>query len=154
MVKDKVSSATSKSGEKWVLNQSETLLASEKQKLMIEKFQKWVWADEKRKERLVEIYENKFACVRTRTYDGSFLTFPNMNSAVELYPYQKNAVARILFSKNTLLAHDVGAGKTYVMIAAGMELKRMGLSKKNLFVVPNNIVGQWKKIFLWQSRSY
>lgn len=148
MVKDKVSSATTKNGEKWVLNQSETLLASEKQKLMIEKFQKWVWADEKRKERLVEIYENKFACVRTRTYDGSFLTFPNMNSAVALYPYQKNAVARILFSKNTLLAHDVGAGKTYVMIAAGMELKRMGLSKKNLFVVPNNIVGQWKKIFL------
>lgn len=148
MVKDKVSSATSKSGEKWVLNQSETLLAVEKQRLMIEKFQKWIWADEKRKERLVEIYENKFACVRTRTYDGSFLTFPNMNSAVALYPYQKNAVARILFSKNTLLAHDVGAGKTYVMIAAGMELKRMGLSKKNLFVVPNNIVGQWKKIFL------
>jgi N12 class adenine-specific DNA methylase len=115
---------------------------------MIEKFQKWVWADERRKEKLVEIYENKFACVRTRTYDGSFLTFPNMSSTVQLYPYQKNAVARILFSKNTLLAHDVGSGKTFVMIAAGMELKRMGLSKKNLFVVPNNIVGQWRKIFL------
>lgn len=148
VVKDKVPCATTKSGEKWVLNQSETLLAAEKQKLMIEKFQKWVWADEKRKERLVEIYESKFACVRTRTYDGSFLTFPNMSSQVQLYPYQKSAVARILFSKNTLLAHDVGSGKTYVMIAAGMELRRMGLSKKNLFVVPNNIVGQWQKIFL------
>ena len=147
-VKDKVPCSTTKSGEKRVLNQAETLLALEKQKLLIEKFKKWVWTDEKRKERLIEIYESKFACMRTRTYDGSFLTFPNMSSQVQLYPYQKNAVARILFSKNTLLAHDVGSGKTYVMIAAGMELKRMGLSKKNLFVVPNNIVGQWQKIFL------
>ena len=146
-VKDKVPCTTSKSGEKRIINQAETLLALEKQRLMIEKFQSWVWTDEKRKDRLVEIYESKFAFVRTRTFDGSFLTFPNMSPKVQLYDYQKNAVARILFSKNTLLAHDVGSGKTYVMIGAGMELRRMGLSKKNLFVVPNNIVGQWKTIF-------
>ena len=114
---------------------------------MIDELQKWVWKDEKRKERLEIIFENNFSCVRRRIFDGSFLDFPTMSNAIELYPYQKNAVARILFTPNTLLAHDVGSGKTYIMIAAGMELKRMGLSKKNLFVVPNNIVGKWRNIF-------
>lgn len=128
-------------------NKSETLAAIEKQKKLIKTFQDWVWTDEDRKYRLKTIYENKFSCIRQRKFDGSFLTFPNMSSEVELYPYQKNAVARMIFSPNTLLAHDVGSGKTYEMIAAGQELKRMGLSEKNMYVVPNNILGQWKSIF-------
>lgn len=106
-----------------------------------------MWKDVKRKERLEIIFENNFSCVRRRIFDGSFLDFPKMSPSVNLYPHQKNAVARILFSPNTLLAHEVGSGKTYIMIAAGMELKRMGLSQKNLYVVPNNIVGQWEKLF-------
>lgn len=133
---------------KRVIDQSETLLALEKQQKLILAFQKWVWKDKQRKEALQEIYETRFGCMRRRIFDGSFLTFPTMSREVSLYPYQKNAVARILFTPNTLLAHDVGSGKTYVMIAAGMELLRMGLSKKNLYVVPNNLVGQWKSIFL------
>lgn len=110
-------------------------------------FQKWIWEDERRKERLEMIFENNFSCVRKRIFDGSFLRFPDMSPSIKLYSYQKDAVARILFTPNTLLVHDVGAGKTYVMIAAAMEMRRMGLSEKNMFVVPNNIVGQWKNIF-------
>lgn len=139
---------TNKSGKKRVIDKDETLLAMEKQQKMIAEFQKWVWKDQTRKERLESIFETQYSCVRRRIFDGSFLQFPTLSPEVQLYPYQKNAVARILFSPNTLLAHDVGSGKTYVMIAAGMELRRMGLSKKNLYVVPNNIVGQWKEIFL------
>lgn len=146
-VTDEIICLTNASGKKRVINKEETVLALEKQKKMIAKFQNWVWEDEKRKERLEGIFENKFSCVKRRVYDGSFLNFPHMSQEVTLYPYQKNAVARILFSRNTLLAHDVGSGKTYIMIAAGMELRRMGISKKNLYVVPNNIVGQWKHIF-------
>lgn len=145
---DEVPCHTNKSGVKRVLNKSETTLALEKQKQMIRAFKNWVWQDERRKDRLIEIFEEKYSCFRRRRYDGSFLKFPDLDKSVSLYPYQKNAVARILFSPNTLLAHDVGSGKTYIMIAAGMELRRMGLSKKNLFVVPNNIIGQWEKIFL------
>lgn len=146
-VTDEVPCSTNKSGKKRVLNQSETLLAIEKQSKMIREFQKWIWEDPGRKERLKTIFERNFSCVRRRIFDGSFLQFPGMSPAVSLYPYQKDAVARILFTPNTLLAHDVGAGKTYVMIAAAMELRRMGLSKKNLFVVPNNVIGQWEGIF-------
>ncbi|MCH5170495.1 MAG: DEAD/DEAH box helicase family protein [Oscillospiraceae bacterium] len=146
-VTDEVQCLTNKSGKKRVINKDETVLAIEKQQKMIAEFQKWVWEDENRKERLETIFENKFSCVRHRIFDGSFLDFPTMSPDIQLYPYQKNAVARILFSPNTLLAHDVGSGKTYVMIAAGMELRRMGLSKKNLYVVPNNIIGQWQDIF-------
>ncbi len=138
---------TNASGKKRVVNQSETIMAIEKQQKMIKEFQNWVWRDEGRKQMLQEIFESQFSGVRRRIFDGSFLQFPTMSSAIKLYPYQKNAVARILFSPNTLLAHDVGSGKTYIMIAAGMELKRMGLSSKNLYVVPNNIVGQWRDIF-------
>lgn len=133
--------------EKAVLNTSETLLAQEKQNDVINEFEKWVWQDKKRETTLLKIYEEKYGSYIRRKYDGSFLTFPGMNKDYQLYDYQKNAVARMLFSKNTLLAHDVGSGKTYEMIAAGMELKRTGLSKKNLYVVPNNIVGQWERIF-------
>ncbi len=146
-VTDEVVCNTNSSGKKRVINQSETILAIEKQNKMIKAFQKWVWEDERRKERLEMIFENNFSCVRRRIFDGSFLRFPDMAPAINLYPYQKDAVARILFTPNTLLAHDVGAGKTYVMIAAAMEMRRMGLSEKNMFVVPNNIVGQWKNIF-------
>ena len=147
-VTDTVPCKTNSSGKKRVINKEETVLALEKQQKMIAQFQKWVWTDEIRKKRLEEIYESNYSCVRRRIFDGSFLNFPTMSPDVELYPYQKNAVARILFSQNTLLAHEVGSGKTYVMIAAGMELRRMGLSTKNLYVVPNNIVGQWQEIFL------
>lgn len=134
-------------GKKRVINRQETALALEKQQKLISKFQKWVWNDETRSKRLISIFEDKYGCMRRRLFDGSFLKFPGMSDTVNLYPYQKNAVARIIFSPNTLLAHDVGSGKTYVMIAAGMELRRMGLSKKNLYVVPNNIVMQWKGLF-------
>ncbi len=145
---DEVRCRSNKSGKKRVLNQTETMAAVGKQKKLIKAFQDWVWTDKSRKKRLEDIYENKFGCVRKRTFDGSFLTFPGMSPSVQLYPYQKDAVARIIFTPNTLLAHDVGAGKTYVMVAAGQEMRRMGLSKKNLYVVPNNIVGQWRNIFL------
>lgn len=146
-VADEVVCNINSSGKKRVINQSETILAIEKQNKMIKAFQKWIWEDERRKERLEMIFENNFSCVRRRIFDGSFLRFPDMSPTINLYPYQKDAVARILFTPNTLLAHDVGAGKTYVMIAAAMEMRRMGLSKKNMFVVPNNIVGQWESIF-------
>lgn len=146
-VTDEVVCKTNSSGKKRVINQSETILAIEKQNKMIKAFQKWIWDDERRKERLETIFENNFSCIRRRIFDGSFLRFPDMSPAISLYPYQKDAVARILFTLNTLLAHDVGAGKTYVMIATAMEMRRMGLSEKNMFVVPNNIVGQWKNIF-------
>lgn len=147
-VTDEISCPASASGKKRVINKSETVTAIEKQQKLIKAFQKWVWTDDTRKERLETIFENKFGCVRRRIFDGSFLDFPTMSQNIKLYPYQKNAVARIIFTSNTLLAHDVGAGKTYVMIAAGQEMKRMGLSAKNMYVVPNNIVGQWKNIFL------
>ncbi len=146
-VMDEVMCLTNASGKKKVINKEETLAVVEKQKKMIKAFQDWVWKDPARKERLEMIFENRFSCVRRRLFDGSFLEFPGMSESITLYPYQKNAVARILFTPNTLLAHDVGAGKTYVMIAAGQELRRMGLSKKNMYVVPNNIVGQWEQIF-------
>ncbi|MBE6807654.1 MAG: hypothetical protein E7527_06605 [Ruminococcaceae bacterium] len=146
-VTDEVSCPANASGKKRVVNREETVLALEKQQKMIQEFQNWVWKDDRRRERLEMIFENNFSCFRRRHFDGSFLNFPTLSPAVQLYPYQKNAVARILFTPNTLLAHDVGSGKTYIMIAAGMELKRMGLSKKNLYVVPNNIVGQWRDIF-------
>ena len=146
-VTDEVKSSVTASGTKRVINKKETLAALEKQKELIKAFQDWVWTDPDRKKRLETIFESKYSCVRKRNFDGSFLTFPTMSPGVTLYPYQKDAVARIIFSPNTLLAHDVGAGKTYVMIAAGQELRRMGLSKKNMYVVPNNIVGQWKNIF-------
>lgn len=147
-VTDEVMSLTNKSGKKRIINETETVAALEKQQKMIKEFQKWVWKDPDRKARLETIFENNFSCVRKRHFDGSFLMFPTMSPDVTLYPYQKDAVARILFSPNTLLAHDVGSGKTFTMIAAGMELRRMGLSRKNLYVVPNNLVGQWREMFL------
>lgn len=146
-VYDTVSDPKSSSGKKRVLNNKETMLAAEKQQKMIKEFQSWVWKDGRRKETLERIFEERYSSVRKRIFNGSFLNFPTMSKDVQLYDYQKDAIARIIFTPNTLLAHDVGAGKTHIMIAAGMELRRMGLSKKNMYVVPNNIVGQWKNIF-------
>ena len=131
-----------------VVNQHETLLALEKQQLLIETFKKWVWQDEDRKNMLLKIFENKYCYNIVRKFDGSFLTFKGLSEDIKLYDYQKDAVARIIMTPNTLLAHDVGAGKTFIMCCAGMEMKRTGLSKKNLYVVPNNVVSQWHKIFL------
>lgn len=146
-VTDEVLCPANASGKKRVINKAETAAALEKQQKLIRAFQQWVWEDPARKKRLQNIFESNYSCVRRRHFDGSFLTFPGMSPSVQLYPYQKDAVARILFTPNTLLAHDVGAGKTYIMVAAGQELRRMGLSRKNLYVVPNNIVGQWRDIF-------
>ena len=134
--------------KKRLVDDEDTAVAVEKQKLLIKTFQDWVWKNPERKQELEEIYYETYGCYRKRSFDGSFLSFPNMNKDISLYDYQKNAVARILFSRNTLLAHDVGSGKTYEMIAAGMELKRTGLGKKIMYVVPNNIISQWEKIFL------
>ena len=147
VIYDEVDSPLTKSGKKRVINRGRTAEALEKQKKLVKAFRDWVWTDPKRKLRLESIYEDRYGCVKRRIFDGSFLTFPTMSDKVQLYPYQKDAVARMIFSPNTLLAHDVGAGKTYEMIAAGQEMRRMGLSKKNMYVVPNNIVGQWYAIF-------
>lgn len=130
-----------------ILNQNETVKVLEKQEKLISEFQNWVWNDETRKRRLQGAYCRRYGNIKKRNFDGSFLNFPNMNEVVELRPHQKNSVARILFSPNTLLAHDVGAGKTFTMIAAGMELRRLGKSQKNLYVIPNNILPQWAEMF-------
>ncbi|MDR0445623.1 MAG: DEAD/DEAH box helicase family protein [Oscillospiraceae bacterium] len=126
-------------------NHEETIAAGDRQRQMIVEFKRWVWSDETRRQRLVDIYVEKFGGVRRRVFNGDFLTLPGLHA--RLYDYQRAAVARILLTPNTLLAHDVGAGKTFIMIAAGMELRRMGISKKNIYVVPNNIVGQWLEMF-------
>lgn len=129
------------------LNQSETVKVLEKQDKMIAEFRKWVWEDEKRAARIQSAYQRRYGNIKKRVFDGSFLEFPDMNPEIELRAHQKNSVARIIFSPNTLLAHDVGAGKTYTMIAAGMELRRLGKSKKNMYVIPNNIMPQWVEMF-------
>ncbi len=134
-------------GKKRVFNKDETISVLEKQNKLINEFQKWVWLDEDRKTALKEAYCSRYGNTRRRVFDGSFLTFPGLNPDVTIFEHQKNAVARILMSKNTLLAHEVGSGKTYIMIAAGMELRRLGKSRKNLYVIPNNILSSWKSIF-------
>ena len=132
---------------KRVKNEKQTLLVLEKQKLILEKFHEWIFINDVRKQRLENIYNALYCTNFVRLYDGSFLKFPDLNPNISLFDYQKNAIARIIFSPNTLLAHDVGSGKTYEMIAAAHELKRMGLSKKNLIVVPNDIVNQWESLY-------
>lgn len=124
-----------------------TIAALEKQRVILEEFQNWVWTDEDRKWEIEEAYNKMFSGFEKIEYDGSHLKFPEMSADFELYDYQKNAVQKIISTDNTLLAYDVGAGKTYIMVAAAMEMRRSGMSRKNLFVVPNNIVGQWEKIF-------
>ena len=124
------------------------MLASQKQDAMKAAFKDWIFKDQQRRERLVRVYNERFNSIRPREYDGSHLTFPGMNPEIELRPHQKNAVAHQLYGDNVLLAHVVGAGKTYEMVAAAMESKRLGLSQKNLFVVPNHLTEQWGAEFL------
>ncbi len=131
-----------------VLNKKETMLATQKQEAIREAFREWIFRDPDRRERLVNRYNELFNSIRPREYDGGHLTFPGMNPEIELRKHQKNAVAHQLYGENTLLAHCVGAGKTFEMIAAAMESKRLGLSQKALFVVPNHLTEQWGAEFL------
>ena len=128
-------------------DEAETLAALEKLRYMRQVFSEWVWQDEDRCYDIEAEYNRLFAQFGKIDYDGRELSFDDMSPSVELYPYQKDAVKRIIDSKNTLLAFDVGAGKTYIMITAAMEMRKSGLSRRNMFVVPNHIVGQWEKIF-------
>lgn len=132
---------------KSILNKKETTLALQKQEMLKEKFKDWLYEDKKRRDAIISKYNELYNSIRLREYDGSFLEFPGMNPNINLKPYQKNAVARQIFGGNTLLAHCVGAGKTYEMIAACMEGKRLGKFNKSLFVVPNHLIGQWAKEF-------
>lgn len=134
--------------EQRVLNKKETAIAQDKQDQIKEKFQEWVWSDPARRERLCSLYNEKFNAIRPREYDGSHLVFAGMNPEITLRPHQRNAVARTIYGGNALFAHVVGAGKTYEMIAAAMESKRLGLSGKALFVVPNHIIGDFASDFL------
>ena len=134
--------------EKRVLNKKETTIAAQKQDTMREAFRDWVFRDRERREVLVERYNVLFNSTRPREYDGSHLVFPGMTPDIELKDYQKNAVAHVLYGNNTLLAHCVGAGKTFEMTAAAMESKRLGLCRKSLFVVPNHLTEQWAGDFL------
>ena len=134
--------------EKRVLNKKETTLASQKQEAIREAFKDWVFREPRRREDLVHTYNVKFNSTRPREYDGSHLQFPGMTPDIELRPHQKNAIAHVLYGDNTLLAHCVGAGKTFEMTAAAMESKRLGLCQKSLFVVPNHLTEQWASDFL------
>ncbi len=133
---------------KAVLNKKETAIAQAKQELIKQGFQDWIWADPARREKLTKIYNEKFNSIRPREYDGSHIVFNGMNPEIKLREHQKNAVAHILYGGNTLLAHAVGAGKTFEMVAAAMESKRLGLCNKSLFVVPNHLTEQWAAEFL------
>lgn len=134
--------------EKRVLNKKETAIASSKQDLIKEEFDEWIWKDIKRREDLVRIYNDRFNAIRPREYDGSHIKFEGINPDITLRKHQVNAIAHILYGGNTLLAHEVGAGKTFEMIAACMESKRLGLSNKAIFVVPNHIIEQFASEFL------
>ena len=134
--------------KKAVLNKKETAIAQAKQELIKQGFQDWIWADPTRREKLTKMYNEKFNSIRPREYDGSHIVFNGMNPEIELREHRKNAVAHILYGGNTLLAHAVGAGKTFEMVAAAMESKRLGLCNKSLFVVPNHLTEQWAAEFL------
>lgn len=131
-----------------ILNQKETIIAQQKQQAIQDAFQSWIWKDPERRERLVKRYNEKFNAIRPREYDGSHIRFHGMNPEIQLRPHQKNAVARILYGGNTLLGHVVGSGKTFTMAAAAMELRRLGLCHKPMFVVPNHLTDQWAGEFL------
>ena len=134
--------------KKAVLNKKETAIAQSKQEMIKQEFQDWIWSDPERRERLCKSYNKKFNSVRPREYDGSHIIFNGMNPEIELREHQKNAVAHILYGGNTLLAHAVGAGKTFEMVAAAQESKRLGLCSKSLFVVPNHLTEQWAAEYL------
>lgn len=134
--------------KKAVLNKKETAIAQDRQELIKQKFLEWIWRDIDRRERLCHIYNETFNSIRPREYDGRHIHFEGMNPEISLRPHQINAIAHILYGGNTLLAHEVGAGKTYEMVAAAMEMKRLGLCTKSLIVVPNHITEQWAAEFL------
>ena len=134
--------------ERRVLNSKETTLAQQKQQVIKDAFKDWLWKDHQRRETLVAKYNELFNSIKPREYDGSHLTFPGMNPEIELRQHQRDAIARILYGGNTLLAHEVGAGKTFTMAAAAMEAKRLGLCSKPMFVVPNHLTEQWASEFL------
>ena len=134
--------------KKAILNKKETAIAQSKQEMIKQEFQDWIWSDPERRERLCKSYNEKFNSVRPREYDGSHIIFNGMNPEIELREHQKNAVAHILYGGNTLLAHAVGAGKTFEMVAAAQESKRLGLCNKSLFVVPNHLTEQWAAEYL------
>ncbi len=134
--------------KKAILNKKETAIAQAKQELIKQGFQDWIWSDPERRERLCRLYNDKFNSLRPREYDGSHIVFSGMNPEIELREHQRNAVAHILYGGNTLLAHAVGAGKTFEMVSAAMESKRLGLCSKSLFVVPNHLTEQWASEFL------
>ncbi|HES4316627.1 TPA: DEAD/DEAH box helicase family protein [Streptococcus pyogenes] len=131
-----------------VLNKKETLLAGQKQELLKEEFKNWIFSDQERRNRLVKLYNERFNSIRNREYDGSNLSFEGMNTEIELRPHQRNAIARSLYGGNTLLAHVVGSGKTFEMVASAMESKRLGMCSKSLFVVPNHLTGQIGREFM------
>ncbi|HGD6508019.1 TPA: DEAD/DEAH box helicase family protein [Streptococcus agalactiae] len=131
-----------------VLNKKETLLAGQKQELLKEEFKNWIFNDQERRNRLVMLYNERFNSIRNREYDGSNLSFEGMNTEIELRSHQKNAIARSLYGGNTLLAHVVGSGKTFEMVASAMESKRLGMCSKSLFVVPNHLTGQIGREFM------
>lgn len=131
-----------------VLNKKETAIAQGKQELIKQAFQDWIWKDPARRERLTRLYNDKFNSTRPREYDGSHLNFVGINPEITLRPHQANAIAHILYGGNTLLAHVVGAGKTFEMVAAAQESKRLGLCQKSLFVVPNHLTEQWASEYL------
>ena len=134
--------------EKRVLNSKETTLAQQKQQAIKEAFRDWIWRDPDRRRELVQLYNERFNSTRPREYDGRHLIFPGMNPEIALREHQRNAIAHDLYGGNTLLAHEVGAGKTFEMIAAAMEGKRLGLCQKSLFAVPNHLTEQWASEFL------
>lgn len=131
-----------------VLNKKETMLAGQKQELIKEEFKNWIFNDQDRRNRLVKAYNEKFNSIRNREYDGSNLSFDGMSTDISLRPHQKNAIARILYGGNSLLAHVVGAGKTFEMVASSMEAKKLGMCTKSLFVVPNHLTGQIGREFM------
>ncbi|MGT2939647.1 helicase-related protein [Streptococcus constellatus subsp. pharyngis] len=131
-----------------VLNKKETLLAGQKQELLKEEFKNWIFSDQERRNRLVKLYNERFNSIRNREYDGSNLSFEGMNTEIELRSHQRNAIARSLYGGNTLLAHVVGSGKTFEMVASAMESKRLGMCTKSLFVVPNHLTGQIGREFM------
>ena len=131
-----------------VLNQKETTLAQQKQQALKDAFKDWIWKDPQRRQELVRSYNDRFNAIRPREYDGKHIVFTGMNPEITLREHQRNAIAHILYGKNTLLAHEVGAGKTVEMVAAAMESKRLGLCRKSLFAVPNHLVEQWASEFL------
>ena len=132
----------------YVPNKKETMLVNQKQELIKEEFKNWIFADQDRRHELVKLYNEEFNSIRNREFDGSNLTFDGMNTDITLHEHQRNAIARALYGGNTLLAHVVGAGKTFEMVATAMESKRLGLCNKSLFVVPNHLTGQMGKEFM------